>query len=352
MSIMGLQSWALAAHATTYVVVFFLARSSPPRCYTARCFQPRTGPCSSRFSSRCCSRGSRPVSRLAFFSRARLASIVGPFALFTMGMLRYVFFDSEESQALSAKRWACLLTPTAFTFAADLIATREGAARGVTWDTLYDDPLSLGEIMIGVRRRGSVRGGGVVPRKRPPVRARHAPSVVVSVRRRVLAIGGRERRAGRQRVPRRRMREQRPRDVGGRVRRRERDRLVVDVDRRRSMAWRTRRRRRARRWNPREPARRAAVVIRGVSKRTTQRGMGRVVERRERAHARGAFAQPGAVRGTGDGLLGPNGAGKSTTVAMLTGLTPPTRGGRDRRGAIRSAAASPTRDASSACARR
>ena len=39
------------------------------------------------------------------------------------------------------------------------------------------------------------------------------------------------------------------------------------------------------------------------------------------------------------GLLGPNGAGKSTTVAMLTGLTPPTEGdalvaGHSLRGAL------------------
>ena len=42
---------------------------------------------------------------------------------------------------------ASILAPTAFTFAADLLATREGAERGVTWDTMYDDPFSLGELM-------------------------------------------------------------------------------------------------------------------------------------------------------------------------------------------------------------
>jgi ATP-binding cassette subfamily A (ABC1) protein 3 len=78
---------------------------------------------------------------------ARLASIVGPFALFAMVMPRYVFFQTDEVQALGAKRAASVLAPTAFTFAADLLATREGAERGVTWDTMYDDPFSLGELM-------------------------------------------------------------------------------------------------------------------------------------------------------------------------------------------------------------
>ena len=92
----------------------------------------------------------------AFFSRARLASIVGPFALFAMVMPRYVFFQTYENQALEAKRAASVLSPTAFTFAADLLASREGAQRGVTWDTLYDDLMSLGELM------GIMVGDGVL----------------------------------------------------------------------------------------------------------------------------------------------------------------------------------------------
>ena len=149
MSIMGLQSWALAAaHATTYVVVFFLIALFSTALLHDAVFPTTDWTVLFAFFLALLLTGI-PLGFLvsAFFSRARLASIVGPFALFTMGMPRYVFFDSEESQALSAKRWACLLTPTAFTFAADLIATREGAARGVTWDTLYDDPFSLGEIV-------------------------------------------------------------------------------------------------------------------------------------------------------------------------------------------------------------
>ena len=132
MSIMGLQSWALAAaHATTYVVVFFLIALFSTALLHDAVFPTTDWTVLFAFFLALLLTGI-PLGFLvsAFFSRARLASIVGPFALFTMGMPRYVFFDSEESQALRAKRWACLLTPTAFTFAADLIATREGAARG------------------------------------------------------------------------------------------------------------------------------------------------------------------------------------------------------------------------------
>ena len=91
-----------------------------------------------------------------------------------------------------------------------------------------------------------------------------------------------------------------------------------------------------------EPAegRRAAVVIRGVSKTyNPEGGWG--------AWWNGASAPTRAVRslnlalyeGQVTGLLGPNGAGKSTTVAMLTGLAPPTEGdalvaGHSLRGAL------------------
>ena len=98
-----------------------------------------------------------PLSFLiaSFFTRARLASVAAPFVVFAMGMPRYAFFDAEETQALAQKRLACLLTPSAFAFAADLLATRELAGRGATWATLYEDPLSLGEIMA------LATGGGV-----------------------------------------------------------------------------------------------------------------------------------------------------------------------------------------------
>jgi ABC-type multidrug transport system ATPase subunit len=149
MSIMGLQPWTLAAaHAATYAVIFALVAI-----LAAVILQPVVFPTTdlTLFAAflLCFMAAAIPLGFLiaAFFSRARLASIVGPFALFAMVMPRYVFFQTAEDQALGMKRAASLLAPTAFTFAADLLATREGAEQGVTWETLYDDPFSLGELM-------------------------------------------------------------------------------------------------------------------------------------------------------------------------------------------------------------
>lgn len=149
MSIMGLQTWTLAtAHAATYAVLFTLTSLIAAGTLHRKVF-PTTdvGVLIVFFLSFTASAVPLGFLIAAFFSRARLASIVGPFALFAMVMPRYVFFQTYENQALEAKRAASVLSPTAFTFAADLLASREGAERGVTWATLYDDPLSMGELM-------------------------------------------------------------------------------------------------------------------------------------------------------------------------------------------------------------
>ena len=342
MSIMGLQSWPLAAaHATTYVVVFFLIALFSTALLHDAVFPTTDWTVLFAFFLALLLTGI-PLGFLvsAFFSRARLASIVGPFALFTMGMPRYVFFDSEESQALSAKRWACLLTPTAFTFAADLIATREGASRGVTWDTLYDDPFSLGEIM------GLACVGGVLY----AVAAWYLGNVLPSAHGTPLpwwfpfdaaywrSAGARDARGARA-------------FLADGCASKGRAMLVDEFDDANANAFGSSSMSTeaaavedaaAANGAAMEPAegRRAAVVIRGVSKTyNPEGGWG--------AWWNGVSAPTRAVRslnlalyeGQVTGLVGPNGAGKSTTVAMLTGLTPPTEGdalvaGHSLRGAL------------------
>ena len=81
------------------------------------------------------------------FSRARLAAIFGPFALFVLVLPRYIFFRADAGQAINAKRAACLLSPTAFTFAADRLASYEAGNSGVTASNLLEGPLSVGECM-------------------------------------------------------------------------------------------------------------------------------------------------------------------------------------------------------------
>ena len=130
MSIMGLQTWTLAtAHAATYAVMFTLTSLIAAGTLHQKVFPttdagvliafllsfmasavPPSGS-SSRRSSR--APGWRQSS-----ARSRSSRWSWP---------RYVFFQTYENQALEAKRAASVLSPTAFTFAADLLASREGA---------------------------------------------------------------------------------------------------------------------------------------------------------------------------------------------------------------------------------
>ncbi|KAK9857576.1 hypothetical protein WJX84_000857, partial [Apatococcus fuscideae] len=55
-----------------------------------------------------------------FFSNAKVAGIVAPLAHFAALLPRYIFFRTGEPQAMVGKVFVSLLSPTAFTFSADL----------------------------------------------------------------------------------------------------------------------------------------------------------------------------------------------------------------------------------------
>ena len=359
MSIMGLQSWALAAaHATTYAVVFFLVALFSTALLHDAVFPTTDWTVLFAFFLALLLTGV-PLGFLisAFFSRARLASIVGPFALFAMGMPRYVFFDSEDSQALSAKRWACLLTPTAFTFAADLLATREGAERGVTWETLYDDPLSLGEIMGLACVGGAVYAvaawylGKTLPSAygtplpwwfpfdpaywRPANGANGGVGAMDALGGDSIVANGCASKGRAMLVDEFDDASAGAVDAGG-------SNSIASVTSSMATEAIAAEDAAAATGATMEPVEglRPAVVIRGLSKTYNPKGGWG-------AWWNGSSAPTRAVRslnlalyeGQVTGLLGPNGAGKSTTVAMLTGLTPPTKGdaivaGHSLRGAL------------------
>lgn len=73
-----------------------------------------------------------------FFSKAKLAAIVGPIALFITVLPKYLFFGFESTEDLSGKRIASILSPTAFSFGADVIADYEYAGVGVNWENMWD----------------------------------------------------------------------------------------------------------------------------------------------------------------------------------------------------------------------
>ena len=57
-----------------------------------------------------------------FFSNAVLSAVVGPVAFFGALLPRYLFFGANRYERTQAKIYASLLLPTAFSFAADILA--------------------------------------------------------------------------------------------------------------------------------------------------------------------------------------------------------------------------------------
>ena len=55
---------------------------------------------------------------------------------------------SPGLQAIAGKVAVSLLSPSAFTFAADLIGQYEGSGVGLHWTDMWSDPLPLGAILF------------------------------------------------------------------------------------------------------------------------------------------------------------------------------------------------------------
>ncbi len=67
----------------------------------------------------------------SLFSRAKLASIVGPIALFVTLLPRFIFFDTNRYEAVGGKMLASLLPCSAFAFGSDILADYEYAEIGL-----------------------------------------------------------------------------------------------------------------------------------------------------------------------------------------------------------------------------
>jgi ATP-binding cassette subfamily A (ABC1) protein 3 len=82
-----------------------------------------------------------------FFSKAKLAGIVGPIILFAAVMPRYAFFSTDGGEMLGAKTMTSVFSPTAFTFGADLLMQYEGANLGMSWSNVSSDDFSFARVL-------------------------------------------------------------------------------------------------------------------------------------------------------------------------------------------------------------
>ena len=84
-----------------------------------------------------------------FFNNSKLASIVGPVILFLTLLPRFIFLSTNSNEASTDKFLASLLSPTAFSLGADIIASYESINIGVqysninTGDYSFSDALGL-----------------------------------------------------------------------------------------------------------------------------------------------------------------------------------------------------------------
>ena len=67
----------------------------------------------------------------SFFSKAKLAAMVAPVVLFAGILPRFIFYTSNPYEQQQSKFFASLLSPTAFSFGADILSSYEYAGVGV-----------------------------------------------------------------------------------------------------------------------------------------------------------------------------------------------------------------------------
>lgn len=83
-----------------------------------------------------------------FFSNAKLAAIAGPVLLFAAILPRYIFLNTTNNEQVVNKVLACILSPSAFAFGADIISDYEYANVGVQYYNLFNDRFNFGTVMI------------------------------------------------------------------------------------------------------------------------------------------------------------------------------------------------------------
>ena len=73
-----------------------------------------------------------------FFNNSKIAAIVGPVVLFVTLLPRFIFLATNSFEETTGKYAVSLLSPTAFSFGADILAGYEDAGVGIQWSNIQD----------------------------------------------------------------------------------------------------------------------------------------------------------------------------------------------------------------------
>ena len=140
MKIMGLRSWAhhLSWTITAFILFLWIALSTSLLCSVS--FLPNSDVrlIFLFLFSFCMSEITFSFLIASFFSKAKLAAIIGPVCLFCAILPRYIFFGTNRYEEQQSKYAASLLSPTAFSFGADILADYEYSGVGIQFSNIDD----------------------------------------------------------------------------------------------------------------------------------------------------------------------------------------------------------------------
>jgi hypothetical protein len=150
MKIMGLQEWVhqLSWFLSAFLLFFWIAISCTV--ITKATFLTHTNPAIlfAYFFLFCMSEINFAFLVSVFFSNSKLAAIVAPVVLFAGLMPRYAFLNTNNNEQVPGKTLACLLSPTAFAFGADIIAQYEYGGVGVQFDNAGDGVFNFNTVLL------------------------------------------------------------------------------------------------------------------------------------------------------------------------------------------------------------
>ena len=83
-----------------------------------------------------------------FFTNSKLAAVVGPFVLFAALLPRFIFLSTNSNENRNSKLLASILSPSAFSFGADIIANYESADLGVQYSNMHEGMYSFADSLL------------------------------------------------------------------------------------------------------------------------------------------------------------------------------------------------------------
>jgi hypothetical protein len=83
-----------------------------------------------------------------FFSNSKLAAIVAPVMLFATILPRYIFYSTTNNEQVLPKILTCFLSPSAYAYGADIIASYEYTGVGVQFSNILNDKFSFFSVLI------------------------------------------------------------------------------------------------------------------------------------------------------------------------------------------------------------